>query len=357
MAKPEFILQGSTGSTHIEALQRLFALPDVQRVLVSVAFVTDGGVGKIEANLIPHAACATVFAGIRNDTTSYQGLARLHGIISHLHTVDTGSRAIIFHPKLCLARAPERARLLIGSANLTVAGLNNNIEAGVLLDFDLALAADKALIDNIEELFASAVTDYPDHVVKVGNIAELDELLAAGRLVDESKDLARREAPRLVDQLDSGVDGTETDGDGEGVPLIRLKPMHLKSGLATVNAIPGELDVCEPQEAIQEATISPPVAASELELNAQAVASSIAEPEVTSVPLFNYYRPKRRSGDGPRIRARRAKQEAMRLGKKWYFTGEPCINGHITDRLVSNGKCRECSRLDCGRYNRFNFNR
>jgi HKD family nuclease len=192
MATPEFILQGFTATTHIDVLQRLFDLPDIQRVLVSVAFVTEGGVEKIEAQLIPHAARATVFAGIRNDTTSYQGLVRLLGIVSQLYTVDTGSRTVIFHPKLCLVRGTERARLVIGSANLTLAGLNNNIEAGMMLDFDLADAADEALIDNIEKLFAASVTDYPDHVVKVGNVADLDELLAAGRLVDDATRTRRR---------------------------------------------------------------------------------------------------------------------------------------------------------------------
>jgi hypothetical protein len=44
MATPEFILQGFTASTHIDVLQRLFDLPDIQSVLVSVAFVTEGGV-------------------------------------------------------------------------------------------------------------------------------------------------------------------------------------------------------------------------------------------------------------------------------------------------------------------------
>jgi hypothetical protein len=109
MATPEFILQGFTASTHIDALQRLFDLPDIQRVLVSVAYVTEGGVEKIEAQLIPHAARATVFAGIRNDTTSYQGLVRLHGTVSRLYTVDTGSRTRIFHPKLYLVRGTARA--------------------------------------------------------------------------------------------------------------------------------------------------------------------------------------------------------------------------------------------------------
>lgn len=85
-------------------------LPDIQKVLLSVAFITESGVEKIEAQLMAHAACVTVFAGIRNDTTSYQGLIRLQGIVSKLYTVDTGSRTVIFHPKLYLARGRERAR-------------------------------------------------------------------------------------------------------------------------------------------------------------------------------------------------------------------------------------------------------
>ena len=75
MATPEFILQGFTANTHIDALQRLFDLPDVQSVLVSVALVSEGGVERLEAHLIPHRACATVFAGIRNGTTSYHSSA------------------------------------------------------------------------------------------------------------------------------------------------------------------------------------------------------------------------------------------------------------------------------------------
>jgi len=93
-------------------------------------------VERIEEHVAQHAACATVFAGIRNDVTSYQGLVRLRRIVGELYTVDTGSRTLIFHPKLYLVRAKEHARLTIGSANLTLARLNNNIEAGVRLGFD-----------------------------------------------------------------------------------------------------------------------------------------------------------------------------------------------------------------------------
>jgi len=37
--------------------------------------------------------------------------------------------------------------------------------------------------------------------------------------------------------------------------------------------------------------------------------------------------------------------EAKRLGHLRYFTGLPCISGHIAERLTINGSCVECTRL------------
>jgi hypothetical protein len=127
----------------------------------------------------------TVFAGIRNDITSWQGLKKLHKIGVNLYTVDTGSRNVIFHPKLYLVRNPNNARLIVGSANLTLGGLNNNIEAGMALGFELADADDQAVITGIEAQLDSLPGEYPNHVVPVQTLERLDELLAAGLLVDE----------------------------------------------------------------------------------------------------------------------------------------------------------------------------
>jgi HKD family nuclease len=170
MPTSQFILQGFTSDTHIDALRSLFKLPDIQSILISVAFVTEGGLKQIEALLSPYAAHATVFAGIRNDATSYQGLVRLHHIVDRLYTVDTGRRTLIFHPKLYLVRGSTQARMIIGSANLTLAGLNNNIEAGMLLNYDLTDALDKAEIDKVEMLFSTSLTDYPRNIVQVSGI-------------------------------------------------------------------------------------------------------------------------------------------------------------------------------------------
>ena len=54
MAKKEFILQGFTGKTHQEAIVRLFEVPNIKRVIVSVAFVNRSGVELLEAQLKKH---------------------------------------------------------------------------------------------------------------------------------------------------------------------------------------------------------------------------------------------------------------------------------------------------------------
>lgn len=227
MIKKSFILQGFTPQTHTQAVLELFDVPDIKKVMLSVAFVSESGVQQIEAALKAHAAYVTVFAGIRNDITSHQGLTLLHNIGVELYTVDTGSRTVIFHPKLYFVRGETHARLVIGSANLTLGGLNNNIEAGMLLDFNLADAADKAVVDNIESQLAVLPTDYPEHIVKVGAVTDLDKLLANGRLTDEMA----IPPPRPT----TSAGGT---GESDTVSRIKLKTAPLRRALTKAKAAP-----------------------------------------------------------------------------------------------------------------------
>lgn len=228
MAKKEFILQGFTARTHAAAVRELFDVADIKQVILSVAFVSESGVEQIEEKLKAHGTRLRVFAGIRNDITSHQGLLRLHSIAgSTLYTVDTGSRNVIFHPKLYLVRGKAHARLVVGSANLTLGGLNNNIEAGMMLDFDLADAADKAVVDGIESHLAALPSEYPSHVVKVSAVSELDTMLASGRLVDEMA----VPPPRPTTSA-GGAGGSDT------VPRIKLKVVPLYRALAKARAAP-----------------------------------------------------------------------------------------------------------------------
>jgi HKD family nuclease len=227
MAKKNFILQGITPQTHAQAVRELFDVPDIKKVILSVAFVSESGVQQIETALRTHAARVTVFAGIRNDITSHQGLKLLHDIGVKLYAVDTGSRTVIFHPKLYLARGRTNARFVVGSANLTLGGLNNNIEAGMLMDFNIADAEDKAVVDEIEAHLSALPTDYPEHVVKIGSVADLDGLLASGRLADEMA-----VSPPRPTTSASGI------GGGDTVPRMKLKVVPLRRALAKAEAAP-----------------------------------------------------------------------------------------------------------------------
>jgi hypothetical protein len=243
MARKEFILQGFTARTHGDAVRELFDVDDIRRVVLSVAFVSESGVQEIQRELTAHGAQLIVFAGIRNDITSDQGLVRLHSIPgSRLYTVDTGSRTVLFHPKVYLVRGRIRARLLVGSANLTLGGLNNNVEAGMMLEFDLSNADDRAVVEGIEGRLAALAGDYPSHVVRVRAVAELDALLASGRLIDETALPPPR--PKASTRRAGAV-------DGDSVPPIKLKvpPIHraipkapaLPKNAAARPALPGGL--------------------------------------------------------------------------------------------------------------------
>jgi hypothetical protein len=228
MANLEFILQGLTLRTHIDAVRELFNVPDIRRVMLSVAFVSESGVEQIEEMLRAHAANAIVFAGIRNDITSYQGLVRLHSIIgNNLYIVDTGARDILFHPKFYLVRGHARSRMIVGSANLTLGGLNNNIEASMMLAFDLTDAEDEAVVDAVEAQLATLPDNYPSNVMRVGSIAELDDLLASGRVVDETV----AAAPRPL----ASTSGT---GASDTIPRIALKVPPLRRRSVRAKATP-----------------------------------------------------------------------------------------------------------------------
>lgn len=46
------------------------------------------------------------------------------------------------------------------------------------------------------------------------------------------------------------------------------------------------------------------------------------------------------------------RKDAERLGTKHYFTGEPCMYGHLALRLTSNSACMICHNDRCGNYNK-----
>jgi hypothetical protein len=55
--------------------------------------------------------------------------------------------------------------------------------------------------------------------------------------------------------------------------------------------------------------------------------------------------------------SKHSRKQALALGLKHYFTGEPCKHGHIAKRYVSSAECSECSRIQTAKWDAANRER
>lgn len=186
MPRTTFLLQGLTAQTHMEALAQLLGRNDLDRALLSVAFVTKGGAELVAAELAAAGKRADIFVGIRNGVTTREGLETLLNTGANLYYVDTGSRELLFHPKIYICQCGNQATAIIGSANLTVGGLRNNIESSVVFELNLEQEDDHTFASSAFSEFDQLALSYPQHVARITRSQQLTDLHAQGRLVDET---------------------------------------------------------------------------------------------------------------------------------------------------------------------------
>jgi len=174
-----------TSATHLDEIKKLLKLKDQDALLLSSAFVRSRGVIPIATLLKKRGAITQVFVGIRNGVTSVQGVMELIKAGAEVTVVDTGAASPIFHPKIYCAWDTSISHVIIGSANLTHQGLNNNIEASVLIELDLTKKNDKEYLKHLRQSFASLESIYPEHVTKVLTVRDAVKLYHEGLLEDE----------------------------------------------------------------------------------------------------------------------------------------------------------------------------
>lgn len=217
----KFILQGVTLDSHLHEIRQVIDQSGLQRLIISVAFLSQRGFDLIHDVLKPSADRTTVLAGVRNGITSAQGLLASMECGCKTYAVDTGSRNVLFHPKFYLASAPHEAKVVLGSANLTVGGLGGNIEASVILHLDRNLQDDKKFIADLEGKVDLMISDYPAHVLEIGSEEDVYNLLKSGRVIDEK--VKRSPAPG----------GISEKRELDEVPKIDLKSPVLELGPVT----------------------------------------------------------------------------------------------------------------------------
>lgn len=186
MPNSKFIFQAITAETHYSALREIFGLRNPTRIIISSAFITEAGLSLFSSELTALSERVTLFAGIRNGITSLQGLQKALDFGCTTYAVDTGSRNLLFHPKVYLARNDTEAILLAGSANLTSGGMSSNIEASIVLRLDLNEEDYSTFVEGVEQQFDRLISDHPQHVIPITSESIIEDLSNSGRLIDEN---------------------------------------------------------------------------------------------------------------------------------------------------------------------------
>ena len=129
--------------------------------------------------------------GVRNGTTSFQGLEALQATGVKLYVVDTGSAMTIFHAKSLLVVDEENnlAYAVFGSSNFTPGGFYRNIESNVYLELDLNKEEDVKFYSDFISCHENLVenNNNSDNVLLISDVSSINDFLLDGRVVDETK--------------------------------------------------------------------------------------------------------------------------------------------------------------------------
>ncbi len=108
---------------------------------IAVAYVRMSGVSRISEVLAADGANSRVVVGANQGNTSAEAIAFLYENVDELYICNRGQ--VVFHPKLYILRTTGRAVVVVGSNNLTGAGLYRNVEAASVLEFDMSLQGEQ----------------------------------------------------------------------------------------------------------------------------------------------------------------------------------------------------------------------
>ncbi|HWB33595.1 MAG TPA: phospholipase D family protein [Acidobacteriaceae bacterium] len=163
---------------------------------IAVAWVRASGMAHLNdrfSDFLVHGGTLSFVVGIDLKNTTREGLQALLNLeqygncVTHVYHNESGS---IFHPKLYLFRNGREARLIVGSNNLTQAGLFVNVEAGLQLD--------RRANDPVVKQALDALATWRDTTTRLAVRLDspfLDQLATGGYIIDEraSRDIMRQE--------------------------------------------------------------------------------------------------------------------------------------------------------------------
>lgn len=189
--KIEFIghgLHNSAINTVGDWLCSTFKDKDYTSFLGFSAFTKMSGINKIKEELSiarQNYESLKFILGIVERGTSKEALQ--YFIENEIETwVYCADNEIMFHPKIYYFSGKHNSRFILGSSNLTGAGLFNNIEASTLFEFSNRDATGKKFLRQFSSYFGSILDGNHDDL-QLLTLEVLEDLINSGFVVDESK--------------------------------------------------------------------------------------------------------------------------------------------------------------------------
>ena len=152
-----FIGQGLSeeGNSVGKTLRHSFYDSDYDSFSCIVAFASPSGIESIKDELLHfrgHGGKFKTIVGVDQKQTSKKALELLLSLNINTKIYYTTSN-IIFHPKIYLFNGSTKTRIILGSSNMTRAGLFQNVEASVIVEFTKPDPEGEELLNEIHQYF------------------------------------------------------------------------------------------------------------------------------------------------------------------------------------------------------------
>lgn len=205
-----------------------------------------------------------LIVGIDQDGTSKEALEEILKLeINSYFFYQT--EKVIFHPKIYLFEGEEKTVIVLGSSNLTGAGLYKNVESSILIEFDNDDTDGIALLEEIKTYY-STIFDYSDPNLFKVTQENIDDFVAKGIIPLKAEWIAKqgkKKAKEAVDKPDEEIEIPKRQT--AKIPNVFTQTANLEEIIESVEEeIPGEAEAVEnktpivrPREARAVAAIPP----------------------------------------------------------------------------------------------------
>ncbi|EOK5548239.1 phospholipase D family protein [Klebsiella pneumoniae] len=180
------IFQGlNQNCDHLSSIRNMLYDQTASKFIISVAYARVNGVEQLRDLLLNNNNKITAYVGIANGVTSYQALYNLLSYGVNVFGIHMGSDSRIYHPKIYSSISQDKMRVIVGSANLTFSGLNENVEISCDMTLDNNEPNERKNINDIINTFSNLDKNFPNNVFHITDEAILKKMLNEGHLENE----------------------------------------------------------------------------------------------------------------------------------------------------------------------------